>query len=817
MADEPSEPNVKMRAPSDLQADGTVIKSDTRSDTTSEPAYRSSPQPFRLRWPTGEVRLITQQFGANSDIYTRFGLPGHDGIDFRMKVGEPVYAAADGEIQHVGWLGTSHPHGYSVRIRHILDGTEYETIYAHLQEDSAQIKPSDMVSAGQLIARSGMSGNATGPHLHFALKHIGARNGGFGDFVDPTPYLDPLPAATDTLGLSEDERPQPDVAKIGSAFALNDRPRGDDRLGFKDYAEAFAAVLRNPATRPPLTIGIYAAWGMGKSFLMQLIREALERDQPPDAPEFILVDFNAWVYSGSDNLWAGLVSRIYERVEKRLGTKTITGFRLSKKERRRFQLLPLRVILSAVPAAVLVLISNWDQLSRLWSDVLGVTSVIALIVGLVSAFRITYDLVSKTFVERAQQFRQMAERPDFRDKIGFMADVKAEIDFVVDLLQQQSQGKQTRLVIFIDDLDRCPPAKAVEVLEAIMLLLSEDRAGDDAAGASPFYVFLGLDARVLVKAVEERYGKVLVEAGISGYEYLDKIVQIPFTIPATDETGIKNYIHALLPRPNEASDRALIRQILESPGRTPRTDRDAAPVPAGKDATTDTAPPAESGPAQPPTPPTETRDETDRRQEAPPVEEVAFTPDELTALDDFAPYLSRNPRRAKRIVNIYRLVRILDKHSRAGLDPVRSRKLIKWVMLNEQWPYRMGLIIAQRQNAEQTRAGPGAQDADTLGAIFDEVEDKLHGDEGKRLLHLDDDPEVFGNFISRESTLITAADIRAFEPLTFNLNPAIGGEVRTMLAKAYTMPQPQTGSASSSGDGKPAPDSDPAKDNAAAA
>lgn len=544
------------------------------------------------------------------------------------------------------------------------------------------------------------------------------------------------------------------IARVGSTFAHNDRPRGDDRLGFKDYAAAFAALLRNPATQPPLTIGIYASWGMGKSFLMQLIREALETGPPAGSPEFIFVDFNAWVYSGSDNLWAGLISRIYERVEKRLGSDYVRKFREGRNRREQAKRLSLRVALYLVPALVFALLALLGQVAQLWTDnmsgALGLSSILIFAAGLAREMKNVFDFVNQRYTERARQFQQQASRPDYRDKIGFMNEVKSEIDFLVQLLEEQSKNKTVRLAIFIDDLDRCPPAKAVEVLEAIMLLLSEDRGNEDQGlSDSPFFVFLGLDARVLVRAIEDRYGKVLAEAGISGYEYLDKIVQIPFTIPATDTDGIKNYLRALLPRPEAGSLRASMRP----PSSTPQARTNTGPMPA--------------------------------------VEEVSFTDDERAALDDFADYISHNPRRAKRIVNIYRLLRILDKQSRAGLSGERSRKLIKWVILNEQWPYRMGLIIAQRQNAEQLGQGPGASDGDSLGDLYVAVGPRLHGDEGRRLLHLDDDPEIFMNFIRRDPTAITAADIRAFEPLTFNLNPAIGGEVRTMLARAFTVPGPE--------------------------
>ena len=55
-----------------------------------------------------------------------------------------------------------------------------------------------------------------------------------------------------------------DTVLLPEAVALNDRPRGADRLNFEDYANAFARMLTNLATRPPLTFGIYGAWAMAQ-------------------------------------------------------------------------------------------------------------------------------------------------------------------------------------------------------------------------------------------------------------------------------------------------------------------------------------------------------------------------------------------------------------------------------------------------------------------------------------------------------------------------------------------------------------------------
>lgn len=461
--------------------------------------------------------------------------------------------------------------------------------------------------------------------------------------------------------------------------AANDRPEGKDQLKYDDYARALAAILSNPATKTPLTIGIYGAWGVGKSFLMKRVeahlaatqkaseqkRRALplgtklwrrllrlrpirDPDLPltpdqgptpgqrfnrffrtglprrlarrlPDLPDpwpdaapklnvwqharrflkrvftrppsqdvnFHFVPFNAWVYSGSENLWAGLITHLYNRIENYLGPWRTVYFRLGQTTRAAFSktvwLLALYGFLGFGLSLLLDFGKIRDAVNNLSSDTLEtfVSSVASLAVGgaagaalggtalaalpsLLSSLR---DLANSVVFTRSRQLATLASRRDFRDKIGFMADIKDEIKAIRKLLDRGKGGIRTRVVIFIDDLDRCPPAKAVEVLEAIMLLLADE-------DGAPFIIFLGIDARVIVKAIEERYGRVLTEAGITGYEYLDKIVQIPFRIPPASPAVLENYIESLLYPSDHEKERIQLKRRLSLARPDPATRKD---------------------------------------------------------------------------------------------------------------------------------------------------------------------------------------------------------------------------------------------------
>lgn len=149
---------------------------------------------FRLRWPT-QFGTLTQAFGVRPEVYNKFGLPGHEGLDFMAPLGSEIYAVADGFVSDVRLDGNSNPmqlpYGNQARVQHD-DG--YETIYAHL--DQVVVVRGQFVRAGQLIALADDTGHSSGSHLHFTLKKKGATQAGQTtyphDIINPTPFLDPF-------------------------------------------------------------------------------------------------------------------------------------------------------------------------------------------------------------------------------------------------------------------------------------------------------------------------------------------------------------------------------------------------------------------------------------------------------------------------------------------------------------------------------------------------------------------------------------------------------------------------------------------------
>lgn len=138
--------------------------------------------PFSLDYPLGRSMPITQMFGENPDIYSRFKLMGHNGLDFGCPVGVPVVAIDAGQATHV----RTDPSGYGNYVR--IDHTWGISLYAHMERFA--ISEGEWVRRGMGLGTSGNSGGSTGPHLHFEIRIFPTDdNNGFGGRIDPLAFL----------------------------------------------------------------------------------------------------------------------------------------------------------------------------------------------------------------------------------------------------------------------------------------------------------------------------------------------------------------------------------------------------------------------------------------------------------------------------------------------------------------------------------------------------------------------------------------------------------------------------------------------------
>ena len=107
---------------------------------------------------------ITQHFGLNPQIYSKFKMKGHNGIDYGVPVGTKVFAPMDGIVKVVD----SGVKGYGLHVKIRNEFKAAEMVIAHLSR--ASTVTGSRISAGDLIGYSGNTGFSTGPHVHEGFR-----------------------------------------------------------------------------------------------------------------------------------------------------------------------------------------------------------------------------------------------------------------------------------------------------------------------------------------------------------------------------------------------------------------------------------------------------------------------------------------------------------------------------------------------------------------------------------------------------------------------------------------------------------------------
>jgi hypothetical protein len=241
-----------------------------------------------------------------------------------------------------------------------------------------------------------------------------------------------------------------------------------DKFGFLSYAKALkeAILLAEPL---PLCVGILGAWGSGKSSFMYLLKGLIEEEaKKPSSKKIETIWFNPWKYDQKEDLWNALIQTILISI---IEAQTI------KPEIKE-------------TAKNLALATTWLALKK---------AIPAVTAGVISSENL--DKIVEAFNKKDEKYYSHINT--------------FEEDFTRVVKDFTNDGK---LVIFIDDLDRCLPENAITVLESLKLFI----------GNAHCIFVLGMDHSIVEAGIKIRYGDKTL---IKGRDYLDKIIQVPFFLP----------------------------------------------------------------------------------------------------------------------------------------------------------------------------------------------------------------------------------------------------------------------------------------------
>jgi energy-coupling factor transporter ATP-binding protein EcfA2 len=263
----------------------------------------------------------------------------------------------------------------------------------------------------------------------------------------------------------------------------------DDRLSFSHYADILTEVVLTADT--PITIGIFGSWGSGKTSLMRLVAEQLINRRTASHRWARVVWFNAWQYERDEGaLWRALILRVLEGLE---GRGAVTAPLLSEEDAQQIADWRMRLYTAVERTETGSIRIDWPKLGKgalhLGLSLAPSPSTFLELAKLLQGETGTLEEIASAFQRESTEIhrRQLMLLEEFQG--GF-----------AHLVREYVWSRNGLLVILVDDLDRCLPKRAVEVLEAIKLFL-------DVPGC---VFFLAVDRDIIERVVQVQYADYLV-------------------------------------------------------------------------------------------------------------------------------------------------------------------------------------------------------------------------------------------------------------------------------------------------------------------
>lgn len=480
---------------------------------------------------------------------------------------------------------------------------------------------------------------------------------------------------------------------------LNDTATGEDSLGFQPYVEAIAEFLTAEGTRPPITLSIEGQWGCGKSsFMRQLQKEINKKNEAGKEPKYFTVWFNSWKYDKEDELWASFALNFMDELSTQLSWKRLQHSRL--------KLLGLRYKLKLKSNFLIIVHFLWNILSfilifsflsllttyvlnslgmplpdyidkELTKNFTNIVLILTPLVGLMNYFS-----TEKWFIDVFRDpfgLKKLESNTNYKERLSFREHFHSDFNEII-----KSYIGDSKVYVFIDDLDRCEVPIAAELMQAINLMISDN---------SKVYFSLGMDRKIISAGLAAKNEQILKYLGTDvsehdkgleyGYDFIEKFIQLPFKVPSPKSADFLKFFTSIdenesSPSPSESADKSSISEDFTSDKSHEGDIKASQNETNGQETGTDAS-----------------NNGTDSSMQEIQNDKDCLEDPETSKLilEMVAPALDNNPRRIKQFINQFRFQRTLGKRTglfsyKEGTAPEsmwNCKKLAKFVTISIKW------------------------------------------------------------------------------------------------------------------------------------
>lgn len=298
---------------------------------------------------------------------------------------------------------------------------------------------------------------------------------------------------------------------------LPDNETKIDLLNNEAIAKTIVTLLRE---RPdhPVTIGVHGDWGAGKSSVLEMIEDTLNKQD-----RTLCLKFNSWRFQGFEDAKIALIEGIVTALIEKRSLLAKAGDAVKDIFHR------IDLLKAAKKAGGLALTAIASA-HGLGAHAIGIQAVLQTLEGWsVDPTKLTKENVDSLLTGTEDILKASSETKNIPEEI---AGFRKAFDKLLD------KAEIDQLVVLIDDLDRCLPDTAIETLEAVRLFVFTPRTA----------FVVAADEAMIEYAVRKHFPDLPDTTGPQTYarNYLEKLIQIPFRIPALGEAETRIYVTLLL-------------------------------------------------------------------------------------------------------------------------------------------------------------------------------------------------------------------------------------------------------------------------------
>lgn len=280
----------------------------------------------------------------------------------------------------------------------------------------------------------------------------------------------------------------------------SDNETNSDFIDFQHIVSAITSIVNNDSLLP-CSIGVFGDWGSGKSSLMKMVEERYADDK-----DILVINFNGWLFEGYEDTKTILMSRIVDEIIKKRKLED-KALKIAAKLLRKIDLIKLSR--SAIKHG------------------LGYLTMGPAGLALTSATE-AFQKLSNVDYEQYIKNKQNKDDPDETLRTNIQ-------EFHLNFEQLINETKIKKVVVFIDDLDRCSYDTVIGTLEAIKLFLFAKNTA----------FIIGADERLIKYSVRRRFPEIPGDNTEIGRDYLEKLIQYPVRIPPLSDRELTIYVNLL--------------------------------------------------------------------------------------------------------------------------------------------------------------------------------------------------------------------------------------------------------------------------------